>query len=336
MQVRNKVAPLAKERKLCAGSVIRMKTVLVFILLAGSSVFAVEANPEEIKEQKEAGFNFIPIGIYGYASLGSQGMHSPGFAAALKKDKTMYVGSYQNIRLSEEPLYDVGRNFHAINFLGDIYHGAWNILAIFRSESDDPFGGGLRTMQFGSALGYDLFHGKKSSFILGLGIAVGDFGVELSDGSPLYVIPIPFVRYQTEGNFMKVDFSFLTGPNLALTLAPKSKVRITNDLRFDRLRDAGDLIFESLLWYRFFDSNHEYGDFAGVGVGLKREDASYDMADREDLFSIQYYGALVVFDISVLKISGGYAFDAVERHGDEFKRGLENGFFGEIQCLYQF
>ncbi|MDH5717940.1 MAG: hypothetical protein OEZ22_09910 [Spirochaetia bacterium] len=310
---------------------LSMKRILISFLLLVLSGHLIAS-----EDTKENEYNLIPIGVYSYASLGSQSVHSPGVAIALKNDINMFVASYQYSKFMKDPLFNVPSDYHATNFLGDIHHGALNTLVIFRSESDDPFGGGLRTFQLGTALGYNFFNGESSTLIFGMGLAVGDFGVELSNGKPLLVIPVPLIRYQKESDFIKIDFSFLTGPNLSMALAPKNKIRLTGDVRFDRLRDAGDIIFESILWYRFFDSTHEFGDFAGIGIGLKREDATFDLANREDVFSVQYYGGFVTFDISILKISAGYAFGAVERHGDDFKTDLNNGFYTEIQGLYQF
>ncbi|MDH5721197.1 MAG: hypothetical protein OEZ13_11390 [Spirochaetia bacterium] len=330
-----------KKRKICKTSEVNLaqyhkKRLSMKIFLISFLLLVLSGHLVASEDAKENEYKLIPIGVYSYASLASQSVHSPGVAIALKNDINMFVASYQYSKFMKDPLFNAPSDYHAANFLGDIYHEAWNTLVIFRSESDDPFGGGLRTFQLGTAVGYDFFNEESSALIFGLGLAVGDFGVKLSNGKPLLVIPVPLIRYQKESDFIKIDFSFLTGPNFSMTLGAKSKIRLTNDVRFDRLRDAGDIIFESILWYRFFDSTHEFGDFAGVGIGLKREDATFDLANREEVFSVQYYGGFVTFDISILKISAGYTFGAVERHGDDFTTDLNNGFYTEIQGLYQF
>lgn len=295
----------------------------------GNSLFALEATEEK-------GYDIIPMAAYAYVSLDEQSIHTPGIALAVQNDTKTYIATYQYTSLNEDPLFGVPKLYHAINFLGDLHSGPWNTLLIFRSESDEPITGGLRTFQMGGAFGYDFLFSRKSSLIFGMGLAGGDFGVELSNGKPLLLIPIPMIRYKREATFYDLEFSFLTSPNLTLTIAPQRKLRLSGDVRIDRLRDAGDIIFESILWYRFFDDSHEYGDFAGVGIGIKREDATFDLANREDVFSLQYYGAFLTLDATVLKVSAGYAFGAVERHGEEFKTDLSNGFYVEIQGLYLF
>lgn len=287
-------------------------------------------------DRDDRGYNIIPIAIYRYLSLDSQIVYSPGAALAIKGNKNLFVGSYKYTQFKEDPLFNVPKTYHEIDFLGDIHQGSWNTLLIFKSRSDKPVAGGLRTFQLGTAVGYNLFFGNTASIIIGGGIAVSDFGVVLPNGKPLPVIPVPLIRYSNEWKLLKLSFDFLTGPNVSLTLAPQKKIRVTADVRMDRFRDAGDIIFESILWYRFFDSSHKLGDFAGIGVGMKRDELAFDLANRSDAFSVQYNSAFAVLDLSLLKIQAGLTFNAIERHGDDFKTTINNGFFIEFQLLYQF
>lgn len=218
------------------------KFLVVALLFSGQLLFP---RPGEASEDGETEkYNIIPIGAYSYVSLGTQIVNSPGLALALQSQNSLYVGSYIYNSFEEELLFDVPEDYHRVNFLGDIHRGPLNTLLIFRSESDEPVSGGLRTFQLGTAIGYDLHFGSSSSFILGGGLAVSDFGVDLPDGRPMPVIPVPLIRYSNKGKVLNISFDFLTGPNLSTTLAPESKIRITSDMRMNRFRDAGDIIFE--------------------------------------------------------------------------------------------
>ncbi len=92
----------------------------------------------------------------------------------------------------------------------------------------------------------------------------------------------------------------------------------------------------TVLHYRFFDSASDYGDFAGLSAGIKRDELSFDLSTREEEYSLQYYEAYGKIDFSVITITSGFAFNGQERHGDRFSTGLGDGFFFDIQCLYKF
>ena len=317
----------------CPGRKIR-KLLAFFLFCAIPTIFADPCEAEE--ENKDPGYNIIPIAEYSKVKFGERSVESPGLAIAVKNENNKFIGAYQYSEFKEPPLSPVPFRYHAINFLGDINHRPWNSLIIFKSQADHPVTGGLKTYQLGLARGYYLWDENNSSLVLGGGIAHGDFGLKLAGGKVLPLIPVPLIRYRKEWEYLSLSFDFLTGPNLSWTLGPRSKIRLVCDVRMDNFRDADDIIFESILWYRFFESNHEYGDFAGLGLGLKRDELSFDLARRENSFALQYNSAFITFDISLLRVTAGRTFNVIERYGDEIKTSLEKGKFAEFRLLYLF
>lgn len=287
-------------------------------------------------EEKQDHYNIIPIAAYNYIESGDVSVHSPGAAVAVQNQKNLFVGAYTCTALPEKPYYTDTTLFHSIDFLGDIQDERNQYLLIFKSDSDKPVSGGIHTFALGAAYGYKFVKGSKFSLTAGAGVAVGDFGIDLPNGNPLPVIPVPLLRITSTHEWLTTSFDFLTGPNLSMTIAPKQRVRLSCDVRMDRFRDIGDVLFENILWYRFFNDNHELGDFAGIGLGLKRDELAFDLSATEENFALQYYSAFIKLDLSLLTVSGGPTFGSVERYGDTQKRELANGWFGDIQCLYQF
>ena len=294
---------------------------MVLLLLTGAAVLS----PAE-----ECNFDVIPIGSYTYINLEEQGVHQVGTALAVTTPENLVVASYVLSSFTDDLVFEIPQMYHAIDFLGDFRNGRQQYILIVKSSSDQPFSGGLRTFQLGAAWGYEIVTGDRLSIIAGAGVAIGEFGVE----SP--VIPVPLIRINGGGKYLSGSFDFLTGPNLSLWLFPESRTRLIAEARMDKYRDPGDLLFDCSLHYRFFEPDSEYGDFAGVSAGIKREDLSFDLSSGTDDFSIQYYEAYVKLDFSILTLSTGLLFGGVERHGDSFSTDIGNGVLFNLQCLYQF
>ena len=211
-------------------------------------------------------------------------------------------------------------------------------LGILKSESDEPMYGGLRTFQAAAVYGYELLKSQNFSLALGGGLAVGSFGIERENGEPWPIIPVPLVRANYETNWMKFKFEFLTGPNFELVIGPKSHVRFITDLRMDQFRDSRDLVFESSLAYRFFSAESEMGDFAGISVGFKNDNyGEFNIGGQKDeFFELHYYSFFGAIDISLLKLTAGYAFGGRELYKQEYKKDIGEGYFLSVQAMYQF
>ena len=208
-------------------------------------------------------------------------------------------------------------------------------LYLFKSEAEEPVIGGFQSFQTAGVYGYRLVHSQRASLVLGGGLAVSDFGIELEDGRTWPLIPVPLIRFTYESALLNADFDFITGPNLCLTLMPEQRFRISGDFRMDQFRDIQDLVFELTLKYRFFDHDHPMGDFAGIEVGVKNEAFSFDISNREEPFELNYYSLFGTLDATLLKLSGGYIFKSRERYAEDETNGLGEGFFLSIQGMHQ-
>lgn len=322
-----------------------MKQIIVtfLIFITATSLWAGEKkqdNPEKIK--------VIPLFQYDYLSLESRTIHSPGGGLVLMSEDVMFVGTYRSHSLETPPEYGYPSHYNTVDSLLDGRAGRHQYIGIFKSESDMPVKGGLRTFQTGAAYGYELIQGKNFSFVAGGGFAVGDFGIDMSEGNPLYIIPIPLLRMKYNSRWFKSSFDFLTTPNLDFTIGPRSQFRLTGDVRMEQFRDSRDILYEFALKYRFFPSNHEMGDFAGIALGIKNDNyGAFDMRSSfesalppdEDLnenLEIHYNAVFAQIDITLLKLTAGYAFNGRDLYREEIKHPLGSGYFVSVEGLYQF
>ena len=236
----------------------------------------------------------------------------------------MAVGLYTAHSITGAPTDDYPSLCHSLEFLLDGGKGRHRYLGFFKSESDEPVYGGLNTFQTAGVYGYELVQGPRLSLVLGAGLAVGDFGIELEDGTAWPIIPVPLLRMNYSSEWVDASFDFLTGPNLTVTLAPEKQVRFTGDFRMD---EYPDLIYETLLHYRFFPADHPMGDIAGISVGFKNDVYGFDLAGEEEALEIQYRALFATIDLTLLKITGGYSFKEWNK---------ESGMYVSLQGMYQF
>ncbi len=319
---------------------------LIAVTIAICAITAAAYADDNSKEE-EQGVNYIPLAQYDHLSLDKQTVKSPGAGLVVQGKDVMFVGLYTRHILKEEPQCDYPDAFHSIDTLLDGRAGRHQYLVLFKSESNEPVYGGFNTFQSALMYGYEFVSTEHTSFIFGGGIAVSDFGIDMPNGEPWPVIPVPLIRYKYDGSWLYTSFDFITGPNLNMVVGPKSQFRLTVDTRMDEFRDERDILFECTLGYRFFPVDHEMGDFAGVAVGFKNDNyGAFELNERYADFTcdddetesleIHYYAVFATLDITLLKISGGYAFGGRELCRKEEKRDLGDGYFVSIQGLYQF
>lgn len=283
---------------------------------------------EEELEESTPGLSYVPMMKYESLSLGAQHVMSPGMGIALMGEGFMMTGFYTGFRFKEDLALEYPRNYHSIDFLVDGKRGPHNYLLVFKSSSDVPAYGGFETFQSAMVYGRKVVDGRRASLILGGGIAVSDFGIELADGTMWPVIPVPLIRGRYETNFVSASLEFITGPNLNVVLFPDRPLRLVGDFRMDEYRDARDLIFETLISY--------YPTFAGISVGITNNAYSFDLDGEEEKFELHYRAVFASLDLAILKFSVGYAFDAREQYSEEVSRRPEEGLFLSLQGLYQF
>lgn len=246
------------------------------------------------------------------------------------------IGLYSQHLFQEELSNSYPDKSHSIEFLAENYKGRHQFINLFKSDSDEPLTGGLHTFQLASVWGYELVRRDNFKFVLGTGIGVSDFGIEMSNGDPLPVIPLPLIRMKSHSKWLDTKFDFITGPNFEFVIGPQQRVRLKGDVRIDQLRDSRDMIFNLSSEYRFFSETDPIGDFAGISFGLSSDNLSFDLAKEDEVFDYNYYSIFSELDLSLLTISGGYTFKNREMYREEEKIEFEDGFTFSIQALYQF
>ncbi|MDH5216564.1 MAG: hypothetical protein OEX19_02640 [Gammaproteobacteria bacterium] len=278
----------------------------------------------------------VPLMQYDFISLSDQYIHSASAGLLLQRDWGSFIGLYTGNEFRDPVSYDFPNTYHSIDTLLDTQFGRHQYIGIFKSDSNKPLTGGLNPIQAGAVYGYELINNKHWQLVLGAGIAVGEFGVELANGDTLPVIPVPLIRANYQSQYFESKFEFLTGPNWSFTVGPNSHVRLTFDSRMDQMRDARDIIFETNLAYRFFDKGHEMGDFAGVSIGFKNDNlGAFKLGNEHYTESLEahYYSLLVTLDLTLIKVSAGRAFGGRLLYREEIKESMGEGWFVSVQGL---
>jgi hypothetical protein len=208
------------------------------------------------------------------------------------------------------------------------------MLGIFRSPSDEPVYGGLRTFQAALGYGYELVRNNALSLTLGAAVGVSEF--DIGGGITVPAFPFPLVRLGFTSSWLNVSFDFLTNPVLAIVIAPESRIRMNGSFQMVYYRDIRDLLFDCTLWYRFFTKEHQMGDFAGVGVGIKNSGEDFLLSEKGKTYELGYYAVYGIIDLSFFQISGGSVFNSRERYGNNAAQPLGNGYFLSAQLAWQF
>jgi hypothetical protein len=312
-----------------------MNRTLNFLILLTAAIFVNQAGISVFAEENSC--RFIPVVKYDYLSLDSRVIHSPGAGLIIMSGDVTAAGFYTRHEFMETLSYDYPDVYHSLEFIVDgRIKTRHQYLGLFKSESDRPVSGGLHTFQAAAAYGYEMIKGDDFSLVLGGGLAVSDFGLETAGGSPWPVIPVPLVRMKYETALVNASLEFLTSPNIGITLFPENQLRFTGDFRFDQLRDSRDLLFECSAVYRFFSADHPLGDLAGISLGVKNNNYGFDLEDKDESLEIHYYSLFSSLDLTLLKITGGYAFEGREMYREEYKNDLGDGYFLTVQGMYQF
>jgi hypothetical protein len=237
------------------------------------------------------------------------------------------------IKESESDYSDL---YHSINIMVDRKIKSHLFLGLFVGESDKPFYGGLRTFTAGPAYGYEFIRTENISLTLGIGLGVGDFGIELPNGSPLPVMPIPIVRFNVDTSLMDFSFEFLTKPVLNVTLFSEYRLRLINSFRVNQFRDIRDLLFDTRIMYRFFSKESKMGDFAGIGLGIKNGAFGFPLAEKGKSYEVVYHCVYGMIDLSFLQIQSGYSFNGTETYDLKRKKDIGDGFYINVILAWQF
>jgi hypothetical protein len=178
---------------------------------------------------------------------------------------------------------------------------------------------------------------RKENINLTLGAALGlsDYGFDFPKGGTWPLLPSPIINFAFYSRIVNLGF---TWPEFKLTLAPESRFRMTGAVKLDiyKFRDIHDMQFDCVLWYRFFDKDFAYGDFAGAGLGIKNSGLDFTLSEKGKFYDPHYYSVFGVIDASLLTINGGYIFYSRELYETNKGRPTGKGWFLSVQALYQF
>jgi hypothetical protein len=287
-----KASKYAKE-----GFMKRLMYVLIFMPLLG---FA--------DDKGDKNYSIIPLATYEFVSTENRQYHAPGGglvftrgdqAPPVEKERNslMVIAFYQSYLLKENQ--DGYPNpYHDVTAMAERKMRRHQLLGIFRSPSDEPVYGGLRTFQAAMGYGYELVRNNSLSLTLGAAVGVSEF--DIGGGITIPVFPFPLVRFGFTSSWINISFDFLTNPALDIVIAPENRIRVNGSFQMVYYRDVRDLLFDCVLWYRLFTKEHERGDFAGVGIGLKNSGEDFKLGEKGKTYEMGCYSVFGVIDLSFL------------------------------------
>lgn len=279
------------------------------------SVFTAHMSAEEAG----APLAIYPLGTYEHLSLPDTTVHAPGAGFLVLKDDTFFIGQYALHMIDDETLEP--SRFHTIDAIFDTTIDRHRLLSLFSSASDVPVAGGWHTFRAATVYGYRLVATDRAQLTLGGGLAVADFGIETPDGGVWPLLPLPFIEGSYTSRAVALSFDFITGPNLNVTIAPEATVNVIADARIDQFRSIEDLVFEAAVVYQPFS------------LGIANKTFSYDLADERESWDVGSYTLFGKVDLTVLTVTGGYAFNSWRRRDNEIERDGNSGFYLGIDVL---
>jgi hypothetical protein len=281
---------------------------------------------------------------YEFVSVENQQYHAPGGGlvfmqgdqeppAEEERDSLMLAAFYRSYLLGENQ--DGYPNvYHNITSMAERKIKRHQMLGLFRSLSNEPVYGGLRTFQAALGYGYELLRNNSLSLTLGAALGISEFDIGGDVTTPVF--PFPLVRFGFTSSLIAVSFDFLTSPALDIVIAPEHKIRMNGSFYMVYYRDIEDLLFDCALWRRFFIKEHAMGDFAGIGVGIKNSSNDFKLSEKGKIYEMNYYSVFGILDLSFLELSGGYIFSSRERYGNNAAQSLGGGYLISAQLAWQF
>jgi len=292
--------------------------------------------------------DIIPFFPYEYVSLDKLHYHNIGTAIVFlqgdmnppldeERNSLVVYGSYNAFVFTDNVNDDYSDLYHKVIIAVTKKTKGHYILGVLNSASDEPlYIGGLRTAKTGLGYGYEIVRNKNVALTLGAIAYIGDFGIEIGNGNSLPIAPLPIVVFNFTSTWLSAYFEFFAEPSLNITVAPESKVRLTNVFRMEQFRDIQDLYFDLTLWYRFFSKKHKLGDFAGAGLGIKNKGVNFIFGEKDKAYGTNYYAAYGIVDLSFLNINSGYVFKSREIFNDKIKNNTGKGFYISTQLAWKF
>ncbi|MDC7226046.1 MAG: hypothetical protein PQJ61_04695 [Spirochaetales bacterium] len=279
---------------------------------------------------------YIPVAGYDYLNIESVTIHTPGIGLILVDDSFAVSGIYKHGFLSEENQSYPLSGFHSVDLMMEVHKDGHQLITSFISESDQPVYGGWATLQAAVIYNYRLINTDVFKLHVGAGAALGDFGIDLADGSNWPLVPILFLSLEYTASGFKAEFSFISGPDLDIVLFPENNFRIYGQLQINSYKDLRDLLFDLSLCYRLFAENESVEDFIGISAGINNNVLDFVPGGDDEEYELQYYSLYTKIDLSIIKISGGYNFNGRRLFGNEISYLEDSGFFLGLEGAYRF
>jgi len=276
------------------------------------------------------------MGGYDVLSLESRTLQSPWLGGLIIGDSFFISGIYRYNAFTKEPPPDRAGYFHTMEVTAETHQGRHQWLSSFKTQSDHPEQGGWGNKQVTILYNYQTLVRKDFDLRLGAGFALGDFGIQMEDGSSWPLIPVPYLGILYNTPLLTADFSFVVGPNLSFTLFPEGNIRITGEGGLNNFRDIRDLEFTTAFHYRFFDKDSSQQDITGISAGISNTSLGFIEGGTKETYELQYYSFFTELDLTLLKITGGYTWDGQERLDNQPLGKVGAGYFLNLQAMYQF
>ncbi|MDH5300327.1 MAG: hypothetical protein OEW58_03070, partial [Gammaproteobacteria bacterium] len=116
---------------------------------------------------------YIPLLQYDDVHLRTHNIQSSSIGLLTQNADIMFIGLYTKHDFNAPLAYNFPQQYHTIDTLLDAKNGRDQYLGIFKSQSDQPIGGGINTFHAGVVYGYEFIRRKDFSLVLGGGIAAG-------------------------------------------------------------------------------------------------------------------------------------------------------------------
>lgn len=250
--------------------------------------------------------------------------------AAYVAENTLVTALYQHSTISVE---ERDSRTAALDILFDKQSRKFDYLAVVKANSstDKPT---LDTFQGAFAAGYHWLDTAHWTFIAGAGVGFTDVTLRKEAPETGMLLPVPFLRIQTDYPLWQAKLDFVTSPNLSLQIMPTTQLRLNADVRFDQLRDSRDLLAEFTAGYRPFASQHALHEIVNFAVGFKNDAVSIGQFSRNT--DLQYHSLFAVADFTFLKLTAGQTFNQRIRHEEAISADPKAGYFVSLEAMLAF
>lgn len=281
---------------------------------------------------------WIPLAHHEHLKFDAQSVQVNGLGLVVQADDDVFVAmlNHQNVRgLSNE---SVPANKNSLELVADIKTRRHQYLAVLKGEFEQFSKMELGDFQVGGAYGYQWLTQPQFSVVLGAGLFVAGHSAQ-GEESGLALMPIPLIRINHQSDWVAAQFEFLGSPSIAATLAPKQKLRIKLNANMDQIGSWDDLAHDVAIAYRPFAQTSAIDDFAELAVGFKRDAFATLDGKSGNEFSqrkLQYHAIYSELDLSLLKLTAGFAYEGQMRNADKTEAQLAEGFYFSVQGMYAF